>query len=316
MKTISIIVPVYNEEKNIPLFFAQVGKVFAQLPQYGYEIIFINDGSQDDSKQAIEKLAAANQQVCYIGFSRNFGKEAATSAGLNHATGDAAIVIDADLQHPTVLIPKFIEAWEKGAEVVIGLRTKNESQSFMKAIGSFFYYKTINFISQTPIVKGATDFRLVDRRVIDEFNKFSEHERITRGLIDWLGFRRQFVEFTADKRAHGVASYSYLKLIKLAISSSVAHSLIPLKLAGYLGIFIFITTGIGGLAIFIQRYIFDDVLNWHISGTAQLAVLIIFFIGIVLSCLGLIALYIGNIYSEVLGRPLYVIRTKVNIKEK
>jgi dolichol-phosphate mannosyltransferase len=261
-------------------------------------------------------LAAANREVCYIGFSRNFGKEAATSAGLHFATGDAAIVIDADLQHPTVLIPKFIEAWEKGAEVVIGLRTKNESQSFMKSIGSFFYYKIINFISQTPIVKGATDFRLVDRRVIDEFNKFSEHERITRGLIDWLGFRRQFVEFEADKRAHGAASYSYLKLIKLAISSSIAHSLIPLKLAGYLGIFIFITTGIGGLAIFIQRYIFADALGWHISGTAQLAVLIIFFIGIVLSCLGLIALYIGNIYSEVLGRPLYVIRTKVNIKEK
>lgn len=314
-KTISIIVPVHNEEKNVPLINEELLHVFSTLP-YGYEIIYVNDGSKDSSQQVIDGLTNTNEKIKSIEFSRNFGKESATSAGLQYSTGDAVIVIDADLQHPTSLITQFIERWENGADVVIGLRTKTKGGFGLKSLCSFFYYKVINTISETPIVPGATDFRLIDRKVVNEFNKFTEHERITRGLIDWLGFKREFVEFEANERANGVASYSYFKLIKLAISSSISHSLFPLKFAGYLGMFIVFISGAGGLAVFTERYVYHDMLHWAVSGTAQLALLMIFFIGIVLSCLGLIALYIGNINHEVSGRPLYVVRSVGNIKKK
>lgn len=314
MKLISVIVPVYNEEKNIPLLVNEAENIFKTISNYTYELIFVDDGSRDDSLKIIKNLASANDKIKYIEFSRNFGKESATSAGIQHAQGDAVIAIDADLQHPVNLIPEFIKKWEEGYDVIIGLRTKNPNISFFKKIASALYYKIINRISSTPIIPGATDFRLIDKKVVIEFNKLTEHERMTRGLIDWLGYKRFFLEFVANERAHGEAAYSYLKLLKLAISSTVSHSLFPLKFAGYLGIFIIFTSGLGGLFIFINRYIYDDYLSLHVSGSAQLAILMIFFIGIVLACLGLIALYIGNIIHEVSGRPLYIVR-ETNIQE-
>lgn len=314
-KTISIIVPVYNESKNIPLITDEVISIFANI-SYDYELIFVNDGSKDNSQDVIDSLTASNTKIKSIEFSRNFGKEAATSAGLQFCSGDAAIFIDADLQHPPQLILEFIKKWEEGFDVVIGKRSKTKGTSMLKSLTSFLYYKIINSISETPIEPGATDFRLVNRTVIDAFNGFSERERITRGLIDWLGFKRTFVRFVAEERAHGEASYSYLKLIKLAVSSSIAHSLMPLKFAGYLGTLIMIISGIAGTIVFIENYIFNDVLGWSITGSAKLAVLMIFFIGLVLACLGLIALYIGNIHSEVVGRPLYVVKKKGNIEGK
>jgi glycosyltransferase involved in cell wall biosynthesis len=312
-KTISIIVPAHNEEKNIPLISEEIFGVFENLP-YDFEIIFVNDGSKDNSQQVIEVLAKADEKIKSIEFSKNFGKESATSAGLKFATGDAVIIIDADLQHPTSLIPHLIKKWEEGNDVVIGLRTKNKGQSFLKTICSAIYYRIINKISETPIVSGATDFRLIDRKVVNEFNKFTEHDRITRGLIDWLGFKRSYVPFEANERANGEASYSYFKLVKLALSSATSHSLLPLKFAGYLGLFIMFIFGIGGTVVFTENYIFHDILGWAITGTAKLAILMIFFIGLVLACLGLIALYIGNIHGEVSGRPLYVVRSLKNLK--
>ena len=314
-KTISIIIPVYNESKNIPLIKDEIVSIFSHI-SYDYEIIFVNDGSKDDSQDVIDNLTKTDKNIKSIEFSRNFGKEIATSAGLQYSSGDAVIIIDADLQHPTSLILEFIKRWESGLDVVIGKRKSNKGIGFIKTFCSFLYYKIINTISETPIEAGATDFRLMDRKVVDEFNKFSERERITRGLVDWLGFKRDFVEFTADKRANGEASYSYFKLIKLALSSSVSHSLVPLKFAGYLGLFIMTVSGISGLVIFVENYILNDVLVWGITGTAKLAILMIFFIGLVLACLGLIALYIGNIHNEVVGRPLYVVRKVGNMDKK
>lgn len=312
-KIISIIVPVYNEEKNTSLVHAEILNIFSTL-SYDYEIIYVNDGSTDRSQLVIEGLAKTDKRVKSIEFSRNFGKEAATSAGLSHSVGDAAIMIDADLQHPVLLIPKLIQRWEDGSDVVIGVRTKNNGASLVKRFGSFLYYKIINTISDTPIRSGATDFRLLDRKVVVEFNRFTENQRMTRGLIDWLGFKRDFVEFEAGERADGVASYSFLKLIKLAISSSVAHSLVPLKITGYLGLIIVSISGLSGLIILIQHYVFGDILFWNVSSNAQLVIFMIFLIGIILSCLGIIALYIGNIQSEVSNRPLYVVRSTKNLK--
>jgi polyisoprenyl-phosphate glycosyltransferase len=309
-KTISLVVPVYNEEKNVPLIAGEIARVFSTL-SYAYEIIFVNDGSRDNSQSAIDALVAGNpQHIKSIELSRNFGKESATSAGLHAAIGHAVMMIDADLQHPVDMIPEFITTWEAGTDVVIGQRKNSKKEGVIKHLGSKLYYIIMNRMSDTPLESGTTDFRLIDRQVVDEFNKLTEHNRITRGLIDWLGFKRVLVPFQANERAHGQASYSLPKLIRLALSSAITHSLFPLKFAGYLGIFITLITGIGGTVVFVERYVFNDSLGWSFTGSAQLAILIIFFIGIVLSCLGLIALYVGNIHAEVAGRPIYVVKKK------
>ena len=308
---ITIIIPVYNEEKNIPLVYDEIKKVWKNLKEkYDYEIIFVDDGSEDESLRIIEDLRAENEKIKFIQLSRTFGKEVATSAGINNAQGEAAIILDADLQHPPELIPEFLKKWKEGADIVIGVRNKNKSDSITKKIGSFFFYKIINRISDTQIVPQSTDFRLLDKTVIQEFNKFTERNRITRGLIDWLGFRRDYIYFNADERSNGKASYSTFKLTKLALSTMTAHSFLPLKLAGYFGIVIIMTSGPLGLFIFTEKYILKDPWGLSISGSAILATIILFLVGIILICLGLIALYIGSIQSEVINRPLYVARKK------
>jgi polyisoprenyl-phosphate glycosyltransferase len=219
-------------------------------------------------------------------------------------------MLDADLQHPPSAIPEFLAKWENGAEVVVGVRKENNRGSWLKSASSWFYYKIINKISETSIVPDATDFRLLDRIVIDEFNKFSERNRMTRALIAWLGFRREYILFDSPARVHGKAAYSTTKIIKLALISFVSMSLLPLKLAGYLGIIVTVGSGLLGLFIFFDKYIWGDPFGFSFSGPASLAILNTFFIGIVLSCLGLIALYVGNIHGEVIGRPMYVIRKR------
>jgi polyisoprenyl-phosphate glycosyltransferase len=307
-KLISVIVPVHNENTNILFVFAALQYVFSEI-SVRYEIIFINDGSTDNSSLMIEALSATHSEVRGIEFSRNFGKEAATSAGLHSAEGDAAICIDADLQHPPELIPHFIEKWLEGADVVIGVREKDAHESWIKKIGSYFYYKIINSISETPILPGATDFRLLDRKVIDSFKEFSERNRITRGLIDWLGFRRVTIPFTAGERTHGTASYTPDKLFTLAFQSFISHSLFPLRIAGYVGVIITTASVFLTTIMLIDRFLLDGSLN--ASSSAYISMLILFLIGIVLVCIGLLAFYIGHIHHETQGRPLYVVRKKV-----
>ncbi len=306
-KLISVIVPVYNEEANIPGFFSALSEVLKGMSSYEWEIIFVNDGSTDGTAAALEKLA--DSRVASLEFSRNFGKEAALTAGLNKARGDAVLMIDADLQHPVSLIPEFLRRWETGIEVVIGLRSKNRG-SFLKRLGSYLFYRIIRTISSVKLMPSETDFRLLDRAVIDAFNRLPETNRMTRALIDWLGFRRDYISFEPDERARGSASYSLGKLIRLAFNSFVSLSLIPLRLAGYLGVLIIMTAGPLGLYILIGKYLADWKFASSFSGPAQLAILITFLVGIVLTSLGLVALYIAHIHAEVLGRPLYILRDK------
>ena len=313
-KIISIVIPVFNEESNILLVYQKLLKIFNLLKkQYDYELIFVDDGSSDKSSIVLENIAVQNNNVKYIEFSRNFGKEFATSAGIQYSKGDAAIMVDADLQHPAELIPEFIKKWEDGADIVVGIRTKNKGEGLIKKVGSWGFYKMMNLMSDTKIIPQATDFRLIDKKVIVEFNRLTEKTRITRGLIDWLGFKKEFIYFTANERQNGKASYTNFKLAKLALSAVISQSLFPLKLSGYLGIFIFFFSGILGLFIIIEKYILEDPLNMRFSGPAILAVIILFLVGIILSCLGLIALYIGNIQKEVSNRPMYIVRTKKNL---
>jgi polyisoprenyl-phosphate glycosyltransferase len=311
-KLISIVVPIYNEEKNIRLFFQTLVKVLAGLADFDFEIIFVNDGSIDQSALIIEQLAKTDGRIKYLEFSRNFGKEIATTAGLNNARGAAAIMIDADLQHPPALILELIAKWQNGAEVVIGVRKTNRGAGLVKMIGSQIFYKIINNITDIKIMPQATDFRLIDRVVIDEFNRFTENNRMTRALIDWLGFRREYIYFDADPRTDGCARYGFWKLCKLAVASFISLSLLPLKLAGYLGVLIVFGSGLFGLYILLGGYIFHFAHPSSFSGSAQLAILIVFLVGIILMSLGLIALYIANIHGEVARRPLYVVRKKSN----
>ena len=313
MKSIDVIIPVHNEEQNLRMLAEELLRIFAPLKDHvSPSFIFVDDGSTDASVRIIEGLAQTEPSIRLIEFSRNFGKEIALTAGIHAAKGDAAIMIDADLQHPPSYIPEFIRAWEAGADMVVGIRDKNPSDGFGKRIGSKLFYAIMSLIGSTKIVPHATDFRLIDRKVIDEFNRFTERNRMTRGLLDWMGFKRTFISFKASDRKNGDAQYGTMKLIKLALSAFISHSLFPLKLAGYLGMLITTFSGCFGVFILIEKYALRDPLDYNFSGPAILAVLNTFLIGIVLSCLGLIALYIANIHEEVVNRPMYIVRRKIS----
>lgn len=309
---ISIIVPVYNEAPNIPLLHEEIVKNVSGLP-YRFEFVFVDDGSHDNSAETIHQLADSyhHEQLQLIELSRNFGKEAAVSAGLQAAKGDAAIILDADLQHPPKLIRSFILKWRKGAEVVVGVKNYGKSEGWFKRTSSDLFYNLLRPISDTEITPHAADYRLLDRRVINAFTQMHEHNRLTRGLIDWLGFKRDYVQFEVSPRANGERSYTFRKLFVLAINSFTAYSLLPLRIASYLGYFILALTVPGGLFLVIDKYLLKDPLGLHITSLGMLAVLILFLIGVVLVCMGFIALYIAHIHAEVIDRPLYVIRDRL-----
>lgn len=227
MKKISIVVPLYNEVSTIALLCERLQAVFKDL-SYEHEFILVNDGSTDTSAEVCGSLAEHDKKIRYIEFSRNFGKEMATSAGIMYAKGDAIILIDADLQHPPEVIPQLLREWEKGAEVVIGVRQPRRGEGWLRKLGSRSFARAMNSISAVRSPVGATDFRLIDKKVADAFRGLREHRRLTRALIDWLGFRRVYVPFHADERRHGDAHYSYPKLFVAALSAVVAHSRLPL----------------------------------------------------------------------------------------
>jgi polyisoprenyl-phosphate glycosyltransferase len=305
---ISIVVPIYNEERNIVPLYSEIKKQLKKLRGYDFEVLLVDDGSSDGSLSKIKKLQAKDERVHCIEFVRNFGKETATTAGINMASGAAVITVDADLQHPIELLPRFIEHWELGAEVVVGVRNQNSRDSLFRRWRSQLFYKLLNRIAETTVVPRSTDFQLLDRVVVDEFNRFTERGRITRGLVSWLGFPTTYVYFDVNDRIHGAPTYSTAKLIRLAMNSITSLSLFPLKIAGYLGIVISVVSGALGIFMLIDRVVLNDPQGYAFSGPAILAVIILFLVGILLSCLGLIALYIGNIHSEVTNRPLYVVR--------
>jgi dolichol-phosphate mannosyltransferase len=310
---ISIVIPVYREEKNIPDLYRRLEQVIASLPEIDWEYVFVNDGSPDDSLEVLRRLAERDLKVKVLDFSRNFGKEIALTAGVHHAgAADAVICMDADLQHPPEFIPRLVEEWQKGAEIVATVRASIERQPLLRRIGSHVYYWLMSKISGLNMVSQTTDFRLYDKKVVAAFRQATERNRLFRGIMDWLGFRKVYVEFHADARNDGAAGYSYGKLWQLAIHSITAFSLWPLRLTGYLGVFI---TTISGslLAWMLGAYIFGNR-----GGYTPLAIVVVantFLIGIVLMGIGLVALYIGTIHTEVTNRPLYIVRERLNIEE-
>lgn len=304
---ISIVCPVYNEAENISLFYSKLCEVAASQP-YVFELVFVDDGSTDASVACIAKLKKGNVPYRLLRFSRNFGKEAAITAGLAAANGDAVISIDADMQHPIETVPEFIAAWQGGADIVVGVRKGAGDRRPLKRLTSSLFYWLINAVSTTKIIPHETDFRLLSREVVDEYNKLTEHNRISRGLVDWMGYDRTIIYFDAHERRHGAPKYSYRKLTRLAINTFVSYSFFPLRFAGYLGSFIVIGAGALGIFIIIEQLLLSDPLNLNFSGTAMLALVILFLVGVILACLGLFGLYIASIQDEATGRPLYIIR--------
>lgn len=307
---ISVVVPIHNEAPNIPRLYQELDTHTRSLP-YKFEFIFVDDGSSDESVKMLERVSHKDRRVRLIEFARNFGKEAAVSAGLHATHGSAAVILDADLQHPPSLINKFLDTWRQGYDVVVGVKRYSRYEGKFKRWSSNMFYRILGKVSHTQITPHASDYRLVDRKVINAFRKMTERNRITRGIIDWLGFRRGYVHFEAPPRAAGTASYGYRQLFRLAMNSFTAYSLLPLRLAGYLGGFILATAIPVGAFLMVETYILNDPFNWQISGTAMLAMMILILVGMVLGCIGLVALYIAHIHAEVSNRPLYVVRREL-----
>lgn len=309
-KLLSIITPVHNEAEGIKKFINDSLVPVAEKLDLNYELIIVNDGSTDNTLKIIQILANQNPKIKILSLSRNFGKEPALSAGLRYAKGDAALTIDADGQQPPKLIPGFIKKWNSGAEIITGVRSQYTKHGLIQKLGSKLFYKLLYIMGNKSTVPGSTDFRLIDRVVINEFNKLSEHNRITRGLIDWLGFKQEYIEYVYGVRAAGKPSYNIKKLFHLAIDSFVSMSTTPLVIFGYLGIFITIGSFILGLFCIINQYILGDPLQLYWNGSVQLAIFITFLIGLLMISESITALYISHIHAETQNRPLFVVDEK------
>ena len=310
MKRITIVVPVYREAANLERLCERLDHVTAELPSYAWEYLFVNDGSPDNSLEVLRRLAAGDPKIKAIDLSRNFGKEVALTAGVHEANdSDAVICMDADLQHPPEFIPTLVKEWEAGAEIVATVRVTIERQPLLRRVGSHVYYWLMARISGLEMVSQTTDFRLYDRKVVVAFCKATERERMFRGIMDWMGFKKVYVPFRADARTEGAAGYSYAKLWRLAVNSITSFSLLPLRLTGYLGVLITALSGVL-LAWMLASYLVNNK-----AGYTPLAIVVVantFLIGIVLMAIGMVALYIGTIHTEVVNRPLYVVRERLN----
>lgn len=303
---LSVVVPVYNESEGIESFHKLLLAGLRDI-QTDHEILYIDDGSRDDSGSKLLSIAKKDSTVRVVSLSRNFGKEIATTAGIHLAKGDAVIILDADGQHPPELIKEFVDKWQLGAKVVVGIREKNSKEGFVKRYGSKFFYKIFNSTTGHELIPGSTDFRLIDRLVQQEFIKFSERNRITRGLIDWLGFKRDYITFESPERMAGEASYKTSQLFKLAINSFTTLSLKPLFFFGWVGAFITVGSFLLGLFILIEQFLLRDPLALHFSGPAILGIFMSFLVGLVLISQSVLATYVSHIHAQTQGRPLFVI---------
>ena len=303
----SVVVPLHNESAGLSMFHKDLLEVIHETAGDSYEIIYCDDGSNDGTAEMVQEWNKADPKVKLLKLSRNFGKESALSAGIAEASGQAILMLDGDGQHPVELIPKFIDDWNKGAKVVIGVRTNNKSDGAFKHFGSWLFYKVFNKLTGKKLLPGSTDFRLIDSSVQREFLKLKESDRLTRGLIDWLGFERSYINFEANERAQGNASYSRRKLMGLAANSFVSLTPVPLHIFGYVGLFITTSSLLLGLSVIFEQLLLGDPLHWRFTGTAMIGILMLFLVGIVLISQGILSLYISHIHSQSKQRPLYVV---------
>ena len=311
MTKISVVIPMYYEEEVAQECYNKMTKVLENIKDYDYEIICVNDGSKDKTLSILEKIAEDDKRVKVISFSRNFGHQCAVTAGIKYVTGDAIVIIDADLQDPPELIPKMLELWEQGYEVIYGKRKVRKGESKFKLLTAKMFYNTLNALSDVDIPKDTGDFRLVDRKVVDVINELPEHNKFLRGLFSWVGFKQKAYEYERQERLAGKTKYPLKKMLKLASDGIISFSTKPLKIVG----------GLGALSIIISFVILiysilSYFLKWNnlTPGWTSLMVTITFLGGTILISLGMIAEYIARIYEESKGRPQYIIDKTINIK--
>lgn len=302
--SLDIIVPCYNEEHCISLFYEAIEHTFNLLENYNYFIIFIDDGSKDNTLDEIKKLVNNKNNIKYISFTRNFGKESAIYAGLQVSVSEIAVLMDCDLQHPPSLLPEMLLAIESGYDCCAGKRSNRKGEPVIRSFFSSLFYKFSNKISDVKIEPNATDFRMMNRKMVKAVLSLQEKERFTKGLISWVGFRVKWIEFDNQPRIAGKTNWSFLKLVWYAINGIVAFSTIPLRIASIIGSSIVIIAVIYSVFIFAKTLIFGT----HISGFPTLVILILLLSGVIISLLGIIGEYLARIYQEIKGRPIYITR--------
>lgn len=313
MKKVSVVIPMYYEEEVAKTCYDRVVKVLKSIEDYTYEIIFINDGSKDKTLEILENIAKEDSNVKIISFSRNFGHQAAVTAGIKYVTGDAIVIIDADLQDPPELITEMIKLWEQGNEVIYGKRKLRKGESKFKLLTAKMFYKTLNALSDVDIPKDTGDFRLVDRKVIDVVNSMPEHNKFLRGLFSWVGFKQTAYEYERKERVAGKTKYPLKKMIKLAADGIISFSSKPLKIVGGLGI-VSIVISLVILIYSLISYMFE--LNNLMPGWTSIMVAITLFSGVQLLSIWIMSEYIARIYDETKNRPQYIVDKKINIDEE
>ena len=306
---LSILVPMYNESEVIPLFFETMDKVLADI-NMDYEIICVNDGSNDNTLELLTEQAANNSKVKIVSFSRNFGKEPAMSAAIDYATGDAVIPIDADLQDPPELIHDMITQWDAGYDVVYAKRSSRATDSIVKRKTAHWFYNIFNRLSDIDIPENVGDYRLMTRRVVDAIKLLPEKERFMKGLFCWPGFKCTFVEFERQSRAMGSTKFNYWGLWNFAVSGITSFGTMPIRLGIYVGLAIAFCAFIYSLIVITKTLI----TGIDVPGYASLIVVILFIGGVQLFFLGLMGEYIGRIYKEVKNRPLYIVEREIGFQ--
>lgn len=302
MKKVTIIVPCYNEEEVIRTFYQEVTKVIDVLP-YGFELLFVNDGSKDHTLALIIGLRHEDKRVAYVDLSRNYGKEIAMGAGLDYASGDAVIIMDADLQDPPRLIPTMIKEWEAGYDDVYAKRTSRKGETFMKKFTSSCFYRLLSRLTRVDIQKDTGDFRLLSHKAVEALREYRESQRYTKGLFSLIGFNKKEITFERDPRVAGTTKWNYWKLIGLAIEGITTFTIAPLRIATLFGSI----TALGALAYMIYIIIRTMVHGALVSGYASMVSILLFLGSIQLICMGILGEYVGRIFNETKNRPLYFI---------
>jgi len=300
-KFVSIVIPVFNESGNLTPMLDKLNEIFSD--EYRYEVIFVDDGSMDDTIEQLRTIASNDRRVFYISFSRNFGHQNALKAGLDMAAGDCVITLDGDLQHPPALIPEMLARWEQGYDIVYTRRRDDKRLSFFKRVTSGCYGKVLKFLSGMPIEQGIADFRLLDRKVVDVLLSFQEPDLFLRGAIYWVGFRKYALDYTPDRRFSGQTKYSSAKMVRLAMQGITSFSVKPLYVSVFLGA-LFISVGI----LYFVYVLWCVAVGHAVAGWASTILSILFIGGLNLFMLGIIGIYISKIFIQTKYRPAYIIR--------
>ena len=310
VKTISILIPAYNEEPVLDKLFTRLANLANETKDYDFEFLFVNDGSKDKTLDFIKDYADTDPRVSYLNLSRNFGKEIGMIAGLDHVTGDATVVIDADLQDPPELIPEMIKLWEEGYDDVYAKRKSRDGESFLKKFSSRMYYRILQSLTRIPIQKDTGDFRLLDRRVVEALKQFRESQRNTKAMFSWVGFHKKEILYDRDPRAAGETHWNYFKLVELAIDGITSFTTAPLRISTYAGILVSVLAFIYLVYLVIRTIVFGT----GLAGYPSTMAVILFLGGVQLLSLGIIGEYIGKIFNETKQRPLYLIEEYHNGK--